>query len=160
MDCKKITFISATLLSNILLISPQNLFADGPVKSVDQSGNVTYSDKPVPDAVEVSKVPIIPGPSESEVNAAQQQAEKNITAAKKVDQKNKEQQAKKKAQQQSSAKEQKGTNTTTQTDQQPNTYPIYYPPRNRAPGHRPPGKPPAHKPPNRKPVQLPVRGTR
>jgi len=50
--------------------------AQTPLKSVDEQGNVTYSDQPVPDAVKTEAVPVQPGPSEEEVKAARERIEK------------------------------------------------------------------------------------
>jgi len=81
--------IPLTTLTCFLLFTSVNILsADALVKSVDEAGNVTYSDKPVPEAKTVTKVPVHAGPSDSEIDAAKQQAEKNITAAEKIDRQN------------------------------------------------------------------------
>lgn len=76
--------VSTRLLCGLLLMFPIFVLAVTPVKSVDQSGKVTYSDKPVPGAKTVSKVPLSEGPSSEEIDAAQQQAKETIKAADKV----------------------------------------------------------------------------
>lgn len=81
--------VSTRLLFGTLLVFPVFLLASTPVKSVDPSGKVTYSDKPVLGAETVSKVPITEGPSSAEIDAAQQQAKDTIKAADKVDASNK-----------------------------------------------------------------------
>ncbi len=98
---KKLTL--AFLISSILFFMSTPSQTNSPVKSVDAEGNVTYSDKPVANAKKVTKVPIHKGPSDNEINAAQQQANKNIKAAKQIDEKNaaekEKRQAKQKAEQ-------------------------------------------------------------
>ena len=63
------------LLWTALAIGPL-VSAQTPVKSVDEQGNVTYSDQPVPDAVMTETVPVQSGPSEEEVKAARERIEK------------------------------------------------------------------------------------
>ena len=87
---------SIVLLLQSVYLSSFSFAANSPVKSVDAEGNVTYSDKPVPDAKKVSKVSIHPGPSSDEIDAAKQQAEKNISSAKEIDKKNTAEQKKQK----------------------------------------------------------------
>lgn len=96
--------VSTRLLFGSLLVFPVFLLAATPVKSVDQSGKVTYSDKPVPGAKTVSKVPISEGPSSAEINAAQQQAKETIKAADKVDAANKAESENRKSEKKSSEK--------------------------------------------------------
>lgn len=85
---KIITLTGTLFVSSTLLMSPFSWAANSPVKSVDAAGNVTYSDKPIPEAKKTSRVSIQPGPSSNEIDAAQQQAEKNISTAKDIDKKN------------------------------------------------------------------------
>lgn len=68
---QKIVLLSCCISLSI----PVSLFAQGPVKSVDESGNVTYSDRPTSDAVSSTEVSIQPGPSQSEIDAAKQRAD-------------------------------------------------------------------------------------
>jgi hypothetical protein len=49
-------------------------------RSVDESGNVTFSDQPPAGAVEVTPVEIDPGPSDEQVQAAQARAAPGVTA--------------------------------------------------------------------------------
>ena len=63
------------LLLAVLAISPL-AGSQTPIKSVDEQGNVTYSDQPVPEAVKTEVVPVQPGPSEEEVKAAKERLEK------------------------------------------------------------------------------------
>lgn len=76
---------SAAFLSVLLAFISINLSANSPVKSVDADGNVTYSDKPVSNSATVTKVPIHSGPSDNEIEAARQQAQKNIQTAEQID---------------------------------------------------------------------------
>ncbi len=46
------------------------------IKSVDEKGQVTYSDKPVQGAVSATVVPIQPGPDEERIKAARERAER------------------------------------------------------------------------------------
>ncbi|RLA23463.1 MAG: hypothetical protein DRQ61_03780 [Gammaproteobacteria bacterium] len=73
--------ISLLICGLTLASIPYCLQAETPVKSVDQAGNVTYSDKPVVGAASVSKVPIEPGPSGVEIDAAKQRAGEKIKRA-------------------------------------------------------------------------------
>ena len=145
----KSSLSGSVLLSGVLYFVVANVVLADPVKSVDEHGNVTYSDKPVQGAAAVSKVPIVPGPSEAEVDAAEQQADKAIKAAKKIHQENKAAQEKKKAEQAKSESE-----DASDSEQSSSSYPYYY--RNRVRPHPPVHKPrpPGHKP--RPPVNLPT----
>lgn len=80
----KTKLLAAAFLACILSTSSFSLLANSPVKSIDKSGNVTYSDKPSADAVSIKKIPLHVGPSKSEIGAAQKQATKNIDAAEKL----------------------------------------------------------------------------
>jgi len=89
MSYKKTILLRQIYVCCIFIFSTSNaLAANSPVKSIDESGHVTYSDKPAANAETVSKVKIQAGPSETEINSAQQQAKKNINTAKEIDQKN------------------------------------------------------------------------
>lgn len=154
----KSSLSGSVLLSGVLYFVVANILLAGPVKSVDEHGNVTYSDKPVQGAAAVSKVPIVPGPSEAEVNAAEQQADKTIKAAKKISQENKAAREKKKGEQEklkaAADSKQLDTDTTPTSN-----YPYYnrHPVRPRPPVYKP--RPPVHKPRppgNRPPVNLPT----
>jgi len=137
----KSSLSGSVLLSGVLYFVVANVVLAGPVKSVDEHGNVTYSDKPVQGAAAVSKVPIVPGPSEAEVDAAEQQADKTIKAAEKINQENKAAREKKKAEQAKS----KAASDSKQLDATPpSSYPYRYPVRPYPPVHKP--RPPGHKP--------------
>lgn len=66
------------------LVSVASLHAEIPIKSVDQSGNVTYSDKPTADAVSSTEVQIDAGPSESQVKEAENRSKQTMNAADKA----------------------------------------------------------------------------
>jgi len=68
----------------ILFIPALALAENSPVKSIDESGHVTYSDNPVENAKNVSKISIEKAPNESEIKAAQQQASQKISTANKI----------------------------------------------------------------------------
>ena len=151
----KSSLSGSVLLSGVLYFVLVNVVLADPVKSVDEHGNVTYSDNPVQGAAAVSKVPIVPGPSEAEVDAAEQQADKTIKAAKKISQENKAAREKKKAEQEKLKADSDSKELDTP---QQSRYPYYdrYPVRPRPPIHKP--RPPGHKPRppgNRPPVNLP-----
>ncbi len=80
---------STVALSCVLFSLPLQLIAVELIKSIDQDGNVTYSDKPVPGSKRVTTIPLIPFPTENEVSEARLQADKNIEAANKIEQENK-----------------------------------------------------------------------
>ena len=136
----KSSLFESVLLSGVLYFVVANVVLASPVKSVDEHGNVTYSDKPVQGAAAVSKVSIVPGPSEAEVDAAEQQADKTIKAAKKINQENKAAREKKKAEQEKS----KAASDSKQLDTAPTGNSYYYPTRPRPPVLKP--RPPGHKP--------------
>ncbi len=85
MFTKKHNGLLYTLMILVLFLSAFSLHAkNSPVKSVDAKGNVTYSDKPVAGAEQVTKIPIHPGPSTEEIETAQQQAQKKIQTAEEI----------------------------------------------------------------------------
>jgi len=137
----KLTLFSTVLVNSILFGLPINLLAGTPIKSIDSSGNVTYSDKPVSDAKSVSKVVLPPGPSESEINAAKQQAEKNIDTAENIklphEQSSKQKKSNNKASQNSTEAEQKVINAGSRKQLPAGTLPKPRPPVER-PGINPP----------------------
>ena len=131
------------------------LAENSPVKSIDKSGHVTYSDKPVENAKDVSKITIDPGPSQSEIKAAQQQANQNINTAKKIELENKEEKKQKPAKQ-ASAKEPDNKQNTINSGAS-NRWPYGAIPRSGAPAARPPGRRPGVNPP---PANRPTIGIR
>lgn len=136
-----------SLLFGILLIAPIYSPANSPVKSVDADGNITYSDQPIANAKTVTKVSIQEGPTNTEINAAQQQAEKNIKAADKIDKQNAEELEKRKAKQkQYTAKKPAAAESPLQPDViytgGSRLTPYISKPRPRAPLNRPGIKPP------------------
>ena len=66
-----------TLLAVALVLAPLPGVAQV-YRSVDESGRVTFSDKPPENAVEVEPVEIAPGPSEEQVRESQARAEANL----------------------------------------------------------------------------------
>jgi len=129
------------LLHVVFALSAFGLHANPLVKSVDAQGNVSYSDKPVSGAEKVSTVPIQSGPNASEIEVAQQQAQKKIQAAQNIEPPKKTQKKPQPA-------------TEENTESQPKVIingtprrPIYGT-RPRPPGQKPPGqKPPGINPP-------------
>jgi hypothetical protein len=76
MNCRRILIVSAFTLTFVT-----TLLAEVPIKSVDQSGNVTYSDKATVDAVSSTEVQINAGPTESQLDEAQKRSEQTIDSA-------------------------------------------------------------------------------
>lgn len=76
--------ILTVMFSIIMQTTTSTLTAQTLVKSVDAEGNVTYSDKPVPEAKTVSEISVNPGPGKDEINAAKELADKNISAAQEI----------------------------------------------------------------------------
>ncbi|RDH82892.1 MAG: hypothetical protein DIZ80_11530 [endosymbiont of Galathealinum brachiosum] len=136
MNLNKTDSFYKILLGCILITSPVSLFANSPVKSVDSAGNVTYSDKPVAGAQAVTKVPIKAGPSASEIDAAQQQARKNINQAEKIDL-TPEPKAKKQAPNKTASEEDRPVINAGGSNRKYGTKPVPRPPINR-PGINPP----------------------
>ena len=139
--------------------------AQAPVKSVDEKGNVTYSDKPAEGAVSATVVPVSPGPSDEEVQAAQERVKQTREQAEKAEQERKALEEKRAAER-AAAEERKAANPEVIIIREEGGYPAYYnnPPliTPRPPGTSP-GKPdhPAYQPENpinkpRPPVSIPV----
>lgn len=71
------TVLSCSILVAIVSLSlSSSVFADKVIKSVDESGNVIYSDKAVVNSVSSERVPLQPGPSEADVKQAQESLER------------------------------------------------------------------------------------
>ena len=69
----------------LLVIVSSSSQADTIYKSVDESGNVTYSTTPPKESVNSRPVDIAPPPSEERIKAAQQRQERNREAAQIID---------------------------------------------------------------------------
>ncbi|WP_457674991.1 hypothetical protein [Thiolapillus sp.] len=142
----------------LLVLCAGSLQAQPPIKSVDQEGNITYSDKPAADAVSTTVVPMDPGPGEEEMKAAQERVKKTREEAEKAAAERKALEEKRAAEKKA-AQEQKAARPEVIIIQEESGYPAYY--RNpplitpRPPGTAP-GKPdhPVYKP--RPPVTTPV----
>ena len=61
--------------SLLIFVLTASMAQAAPVKSVDEHGNVTYSDEPVAGAVKTEVVPVDPTPPEERVEAAKERAE-------------------------------------------------------------------------------------
>jgi hypothetical protein len=136
----------SSLSSRLLLIifvsaTPFSVLADNTlIKSVDASGNVTYSDKPVTNAESVTNIPIQAGPSKGEIEAAKQQAKKDINTADKIKPDNKN----KSLPQPSPAEEgavYSGTNSNPPFATKARHHPAKNPGKNPPPAHRPVAQP-------------------
>jgi len=65
----------------LALVCNGSLLAQTPIKSIDQAGNVTYSDRAATDAVSATEVQIDPGPSESQVEESEQRLQRTLDQA-------------------------------------------------------------------------------
>lgn len=125
-----------------------DLLAQTPIKSIDQAGNVTYSDRATADAVSSTEVEIQPGPSESQVEESEQRLQRTVDQADKA-QAERDALAKRR---EAERKEAAASKPDTIVIKNEGGYPVYNPPL----GSRPPvgippstGKPvhPIYKPP-------------
>ncbi len=141
------------LACSITLAIAGNLQAEAPVKSVDSAGNITYSDKPTADAASSSVVPVDAGPTESQVEAAQQRAEKTSAQADKA-QAEREALTNKRASERKQAAQEKSAQMP-ETIEESSGYPVYDQPlRPKPPIAKPPGNGgdhPAYTPPGARP---------
>lgn len=71
------------LIASLLLSS--NTCASTVYKSVDKNGKVSYSSSPAEDHQEVSKIKILPPPSDAAVKSAQERHQKNLATDKILD---------------------------------------------------------------------------
>jgi hypothetical protein len=139
--------------------------AQTPIKSVDEKGNVTYSDKPAEGAVSTAVVPVSPAPSDEEVQAARDRARQTREQAEKAEADRKALEAKREAER-AAARERKAANPEVVIIKEEGGYPAHYrnPPLiTPRPPVISPGKPdhPAYQPENpinqpRPPVSIPV----
>lgn len=143
------------LFPALALASGFVLSENSPVKSIDESGHITYSDKPVENAKDISKIDIKPGPSQAEIKTAQQQANKNINTAKQIELPHEVEKKNKpiiKTPKKELNNQQNTTNSTTN-----NRWPYGAIPRPKPPVARPPGRRPGINPP---PPSRPVNAAR
>jgi len=77
-------FSRILITSAFTLTVAASLLAQTPIKSVDSSGNVTYSDKATADAASSSEVQIDTGPTQSQIDEAQKRSQKTIESATKA----------------------------------------------------------------------------
>lgn len=68
----------------LTLVSVTSLLAAAPIKSVDQSGNVTYSEKPTADAVSSTEMQIDTGPTQNQIEEAKKRSQQIIDSAEKA----------------------------------------------------------------------------
>jgi len=137
------------------------LLAGPPMKYVDESGHVIYSDKPVPGAVRSEMVPVAPAPDEEEVKKARERVEKTERMAEEARRAREVREQEREEAREKAAREEKPV-VIIKEEGGGGYYPEYTnPPLNKprppgAPGHRPgigPGKPdhPAYRPPGARP---------
>ena len=151
------------ILPCVFVLATSSLsFAKEPIKSVDKSGNVTYADKPVEDAVSAQKILIEPGPDPEQIEEAKKRTEKIKESADSAAQARKEAEAERLAEQEAARKKKAEDPKIIVIKEEHSGYPIYRnpplitpPPVQPPPTQRPPwGKPdhPAYKPPREAPI--------
>ncbi len=116
------------------LVSVTSLHAEIPIKSVDQSGNVTYSDRPTADAVSSTEVQIDAGPTESQVKEAENRSQQTMNAADKAQAERDALTAKREAERKKAAENKADRSPETVVIGNESGYPVYNPP----PGSKPP----------------------
>jgi hypothetical protein len=150
-----------TLNCICLLVSASAVVvAQSPVKSIDQAGNVTYSDRPVAGAVSSEAVPVAPAPDPAEVKAARERLKKTGEMAEKA---RREREAREREEARRKAEAAKPEVVILREEGAGGYYPEYVNPPllNPGPPHRPIGKPglpaggrpehPAYRPPAARP---------
>jgi len=149
--------MKARSLLLFILCASFSVDADTIYKSVDESGNVTYSQTPPADADSSSEIKLQAPPTGERVEAAQQRHERNLEAAQILEQnRKKREEIIAEENRQKSQNQRRDNQRKSQQQDQPNTtsdddrrvYPYYYP----YPRPRPPVRPGP-----RPPVNLPVR---
>lgn len=135
-----IKFLKILIACVLAPVFAGNLFAETAIKSIDQAGKVTYSDRATPDAVSTTEIEIEAGPSESQVKEAEQRASATMEKADKA-QAQRDAQAREREEERKAAAERAAA-------QEPQTivienqsgYPVYSPPAgSRPPVQIPPG---------------------
>lgn len=126
-------------------------------KSVDETGKVIYSDRPIPGATSSEEVAIEPGPGEAQVKEAQERADRTSQRATEMAE---ERARKQQATRVSEGQREPAEVEPVQESGRAGWYPGYSWPRPPLGGGRPPGppaRPPLRPKPPPKPVQLPIR---
>jgi hypothetical protein len=141
-----------TILLFMLCVPVLKVNADTIYKSVDESGNITYSQTPPADSDNASEIKLQPPPTDERIEDAQQRHERNLEAAQILEHNRKkreeiiaEENRLRKENQRTS--QQQGRSDKASDDDR-RVYPYYYP----YPRPRPPVRPGP-----RPPVNLPVR---
>ncbi|WP_457668808.1 DUF4124 domain-containing protein [Thiolapillus sp.] len=160
-------------LSSLFFLLPAMTLAETPIKSVDEAGNVTYSDKPVENAVSATVVPVDPAPDPQRVEEAKTRAEKIKEQADAAEKARKEAEAERRDKEEATAQRKASQPEIVIIKEDHGGYPVYNnPPLITPPSRpRPPGRPnppigskpdhPAYRPPgSHPPTILPVPGPR
>ncbi|WP_456404840.1 DUF4124 domain-containing protein [Thiolapillus sp.] len=137
--------------------------AETPIKSVDEAGNVTYSDKPVENAISATVVPVDPALDPERVEEARKQVEKIKEQADAAEKARKKAEAERRQQEQAAAQQQASQPEVIIIQEDHGGYPVY----NNPPLIKPPARPrppigskpdhPAYRPPgSRPPTILPI----
>ena len=159
MNCRKVL-----IACGITLASVSSLLAETPIKSVDPSGNVTYSDKPTVDAVSSTEVKIDAGPTEGQVEEAKKRSEQTIDSAAQAQAERDKQSRKREAERKKAAQDKTAQTPDIVVIEGESGYPVYNPPPgSRPPVAIPPGDgpqhpiytPPAARPPVARPLPAP-----
>lgn len=140
MDYRKIL-----IACGITLFSVTSLHAEIPIKSVDQAGNVTYSDRPTADAVTSTEVQIEAGPTESQVEEAEKRSRQTKDAADAAQAERDALTAKQEAERKKAAEDKADRSPETVVIGNESGYPVYNPPPGSLPPIAiPPGNGPQH----------------
>jgi ABC-type hemin transport system substrate-binding protein len=137
--------------------------AETPIKSVDEAGNVTYSDKPLENAVSTTVVPVDPAPDPERVEEARKQVDKIREQADAAEKARKEAEAERRKKEEAAAQLKASQPEVVIIQEDHGGYPVY----NNPPLITPPARPrppagskpdhPAYRPPgSRPPTILPV----
>lgn len=119
---------------SFVLTGVTSLPAQTPIKSVDQSGNVTYSDKPTVDAASSTEMQIDAGPTESQIEEAKERSKKTIDSAEKAQAERDALAAEREAERQKAAEDRAAQKPEVIIIKDEGYYPAYNPPL----GARPP----------------------
>lgn len=127
------------------LTSAANLLAQTPIKSVDSSGNITYSDKAAADAASSSEVRIDTGPTQSQIDEAQKRSQETIDSANKAQAERDAVSADLEAERKKAAEARAAQKPEVIIIKEEGRYPVYNPPLgSRPPVGIPPGSGPEH----------------
>ena len=162
-------YLQRTVLASLFFLLPSIALAETPIKSVDEAGNVTYSDKPVENAVSTTVVPVDPALDPERVEEAKKQVDRIKEQADAAEKARKEAAAERQKKEEAAAQRKAAQPEVIIIQEDHGGYPVYNnPPLITPPSRpRPPARPnppigskpdhPAYRPPgSRPPTILPV----